>query len=221
MGIVTALEVQKRNKERVNVYLDDAYAFSLPMIEAVKLHKGQTLTDEDVAHLSDVDAVHRAVDQAVRFLSYRPRSVAEVRRNLEQKDIAETVIEAAIERLIHLGYLDDLAFARYWLENRTTFKPRGPMALRYELKQKGVTDDIISEVVDQLDVDAAAYQAAQQKAVRLRGLTRQKFRHKLGGFLQRRGFPYSTCNSIIEQLATELAEEDETFFIDNENDLMT
>jgi len=212
---VTALQVQQRNKERVNVYLDGEYAFSLALIEAAKLRKGQTLTEEDITQLRDSDAIARAVDSAARFLANRPRSVVEVRRNLSKKDTPEAVIDQAIARLETMGYLDDTAFARYWLENRNTFKPRGPMALRYELRQKGVADDIIDTVLDDgLDVEAAAYKAAQQKASRLRGLTRQQFQNKLGGFLQRRGFTYATSRDVIEQIATERCAEDPEFFIE-------
>ena len=215
MSVVTALQVQQRNKERVNVYLDGEYAFSLTLIEAVQLHKGQTLSEDEIATLRDSDAVNRAVDSAARFLANRPRSTTEVRRNLAKKDTPETVIDQAIARLEQMGYLDDTAFARYWLENRNTFKPRGPLALRYELRQKGVPDSIIDAVLeDGLDVDAAAYKAAQQKARRLRGLTRQQFQNKLGGFLQRRGFSYAVSRDVIEQIATENTAEDPEFFVE-------
>ena len=215
MSVVTALQVQQRNKERVNVYLDGEYAFSLTLIEAVQLHKGQTLSEDEIATLRDSDAVNRAVDSAARFLANRPRSTTEVRRNLAKKDTPETVIDQAIARLEQMGYLDDTAFARYWLENRNTFKPRGPLALRYELRQKGIPDSIIDAVLeDGLDVDAAAYKAAQQKARRLRGLTRQQFQNKLGGFLQRRGFSYAVSRDVIEQIATENTAEDPEFFVE-------
>jgi len=215
VSVVTALQVQQRNKERVNVYLDGEYAFSLTLIEAVQLHKGQTLSEDEIATLRDSDAVNRAVDSAARFLANRPRSTTEVRRNLAKKDTPETVIDQAIARLEQMGYLDDTAFARYWLENRNTFKPRGPLALRYELRQKGVPDSIIDAVLeDGLDVDAAAYKAAQQKARRLRGLTRQQFQNKLGGFLQRRGFSYAVSRDVIEQIATENTAEDPEFFVE-------
>ncbi len=218
MGIITALEVQKRNKERVNVYLDGEFAFGLALIEAAQLRKGQELSQVEVETLKDVDAVNRAVDKAARFLSYRPRSTAEVRKNLSKKDIPEAVVEAAIARMESLGYLNDEAFARYWLENRTTFKPRGPMALRHELRQKGVAASIIDTVLEDLDSSAAAYQAAEKRIRRLRGLSHRDFRNKLGGFLQRRGFTYATSNDVITQLTSELATEDPDFF-QEEDDL--
>lgn len=217
MGTITALEVQQRNKERVNVYLDGEYAFSLALIEAAKLKKGQQLTEEDIRTLRDTDDINKAIDRAARFLGYRPRSIAEVRRNLAQKKVTDEVIDTAIERLQAMGYLDDLAFARYWVENRDTFKPRGPMALRHELREKGVADSIVDTVLEDFDSTDAAYRAAEDKARRLRGLSRPVFEKKLGSFLQRRGFPYAVCRDVLDQLTTQLTEEDPTFFREDDS----
>lgn len=215
MGTITTIEIQKRNKERANVYLDGDYAFSLSLIEAAQLRKGQTLTDAEVSRLREADAITRAVDQAARFLAYRPRSTEEVRRNLTAKQFTPSVIDPALDRLESLGYLDDEAFARFWLENRQTFKPRSPRALRYELRQKGVAGSIIDAVLADMDVQEAAYRAAQERIRRLKGLDRKVFRQKLGGFLQRRGFSYGDSHAVIQQLESELVEEDPGFFVDS------
>jgi len=211
-GIITALETQKRNKKRVNVYLDDEYAFSLTFDEAVKLYKGQYLSEADVAALRDDDEVVRAADSAARFLAVRPRSEAEVRRNLRGKGIADPVIEAAMEKLRALGYLDDEAFAKFWAQDRSTFKPISPKALRYELREKGVEEAIIAEVLETLDADDAAYRAAQSQMRKLRGLDKRAFRDKLGDFLGRRGFAYADARRAIGQLIEELEADDPTFF---------
>lgn len=136
MGVITALEVQKRNKKRVNVYLDEEFVFSLSLDEAARLHKGQVLSDADVEKLRDQDEVSRAFDSAARFLSYRPRSMHEVRQNLRQKSVPPAAIDAALERLSAHGYLDDRAFAEFWVRERNAFKPLSPKALRFELRKK-------------------------------------------------------------------------------------
>ncbi len=137
-GTVTALEVQKKNKERVNVYLDDQFAFGLTLLEAAALRKGQILSDAEIAALRANDEMARAYDRAVQFLAYRPRSAAEIQRNLAEKDVDEAVIGAVLARLEAQGYVDDLAFARYWLSNRQEFHPEGARALRFELREKGI-----------------------------------------------------------------------------------
>lgn len=115
-------------------------------------------------------------------------------------------------RLDALGYLDDEAFARFWVENRDTFKPRGPLALRQELRQKGVPDQIIDTVLETVDVEDAAYRAAQKKLSRYRGETLTDFKRKLGGFLGRRGFGFGVVNDVLTRLIAELAEDEPDYF---------
>lgn len=213
-GKITALEVQKKNKERVNVYIDGEFAFGLNLMDAANLRKGQILTSLDMTTLQQKDAIARAVERAVNFLSYRPRSRFEVRQNLAKKDLPPEVIDVALERLVSLGYLDDEAFARYWVENRNTHKPRSPMALSVELRQKGVPDTIIRQVVEAVDANEAAYRAAEKRLHRYRGQSFEQFRTKLSGFLQRRGFGYDVISDVIQRLADHLHETDPDYFID-------
>lgn len=217
-GTITALETQKRHKDRVNVYLDGEFAFGLPDIEAARLRTGQTLSDEEIAALRAIDAVSRAVDRAVLLLARRPYSVAEIRRHLAAGDIAPDVIDAALVRLEQLGYVDDQAFARYWIENREQFKPLSPRALRYELRQKGVAADVIEVSLDGLDVHDSAYRAAQSRAVRLRGQTHGAFRSTLGSFLARRGFTYDVIREVLDELITHYEEESPGFFVSVSSD---
>lgn len=206
MKTVTLIEVQKRNKDRANVHLDGEYAFSLGLVEAARLRKGQTLSDAEIAALRGDDAVAKAVDSAARFLAYRPRSTAEVRRNLAEKGVEPAVVEAAVERLSAMGHLDDLAFARFWVQNRTAFKPLGPVALRYELRQKGVGDDDIEAVLESLDPTEAAYTAARAQLRRIvKGRPDARaFKAKLSAFLGRRGFSYAVISEVTARLWDEL-----------------
>lgn len=215
-GTITAIEVQKRNRKRVNVFIDDEYAFSLSLDEAARLHKNQVLSEADVQALRDGDEVQRATDAAAHFLASRPRSEREVRRRLSEKDYQDPVINAALERLTALGYVDDRAFAAFWVKDRMTFKPASPRALRYELRQKGVADDIIAEALADLDAESAAYRAAESQARRMRGAERRAFQDKLMGFLARRGFNYSIARTAVQQLIETLEEENPAFFAGSE-----
>jgi regulatory protein len=212
VGKVTALEVQKRNKERVNIYLDGEYAFALTLMEAARLHKGQVLSEAEIVALQGEDTVARAVDHAVHFISYRPRSMQEVRRNLTEKGVEARVIEAALERLRALGYVDDAAFARFWLENRESFKPLSPAALRQELQQKGVARDVIDEVLTEVDAEDAAYRAALTQVRRIRTKDQREFKRKMGAFLQRRGFSFAVARMVIGRLIEELETQTPHYF---------
>lgn len=216
-GTITALKVQKRNPQRINVYLDDRYAFGLAAIEAARLQRGQVLSDEDIEELKERDSFEKAHDRALRFLSYRPRSEAEVRRYLQGKAVSPVVEEEVIERLTRAKLLDDLAFARYWVENRESFNPRGLRMLRYELRQKGLSEETIAQALTDLDQEDSAYQAALRRGRRLAHLDQISFRQKLGAHLLRRGFPYEVVNLAVERAWQELRAEGEN--IDESEDV--
>ena len=205
--IITGLETQKRNARRVNVHVDGVYAFSLSLDEAARLHKGQVLTGADIARLQGEDEVQRAVDRALRFLAVRPRSEQEVRQSLRLKEVPPAVIDLALERLRTLGYLDDHAFAEFWASDRRQFKPLSTRALRYELRQKGVSADIIDDVVREQDDSEEAYRAAQSQIRRVRSAQPQELRQKLMAFLARRGFGPGVSRTAVNRLLDELEEE--------------
>src|SRR5689334_589059 len=98
-GTITALKYQARNRERVNVYLDDKFALALPAVEAARLKKGQILSDEDITRLQATDAEAQAYNAAIRFLSYRPRSRTEVRRYLQDRQVPAEMVEIVIGKL--------------------------------------------------------------------------------------------------------------------------
>lgn len=200
MRKVTALQVQKVNKSRVNVYLDDEFAFGLAIDAAIGLRVDQELSPDEVAALRDEDAFFKARDSALKFLSYRTRSVSEVRRNLKGKGYDEALSERVIAYLLDRSLLDDVAFATYWVEQRETFKPRGRRALQQELRQKGVSRPVIEAVLDNLDETTAAQRAAQTRVRRWNHLPYGEFRTKMSGFLQRRGFGYETIRQVIEEI---------------------
>ena len=106
-GRITAIKVQKRNHERVSVYLDGEYAFGLARIVAAWLEIGQYIDERRIAKLIDEDEREVAYQQALKFLNYRERSEGEVRQNLNKHDLPEDAIEAAIKRLRRSELVDD------------------------------------------------------------------------------------------------------------------
>jgi len=93
-----------------------------------------------------------------------------------------------------------MAFAQFWKDNRESFSPRSQWLTKLELRRKGVAGDIIDQVVDAVDNNDSAYRAAQNKARSLPMSDYQGFRHRLGGYLKRRGFGYGVINHTVEQL---------------------
>jgi len=198
-GRITALTFQKRNPERVNVHLNGRFAFGLAAIEAARLRVGQILSTEEVAELQERDARERAYERALNLLSYRPRSVTEISRRLHRADFSPSAVEAALTRLERARLTDDRAFAHYWVENREKFRPRGRRMLRWELREKGVADQIIDEAVASVDEVATASRLARKRAPRLRHLDEMTFRRRLNAYLARRGFSYSVIADAVQE----------------------
>ncbi len=214
MPKITALQPQKRDPQRVNIHLDGEYACGLARIVAAWLKVGQELSDEKIASLQAEDARERAYQQALLFLSYRARSESEIRQNLRKHEIPEEVIEQTLERLRENRLADDDKFARAWVENRNTFRPRSRRALSVELRQKGLSDEAAQSALAGLDEEALAYEAGLKKARRLQVLEWNEFRKKLSEFLARRGFPYSVIAPTVSRIWNETHAEQNT--IDNE-----
>jgi regulatory protein len=201
---ITSLSVQKRNPQRVNVYLDGEFAFGLARIIAAWLKVGERLSDEKISQLQAEDGFENAYQHALRYLSYRPRTREEIRRNLKERDTSEDVIDNILERLVKLGLVNDAHFAQSWVENRSTFRPRSRRALTYELQLRGVDPQTIEQSLELLDEEGLAYQAALKQVRKLDKLDWQSFRQKMYSFLARRGFNYEVCAPIVAQVWAEL-----------------
>lgn len=207
IGTITALERQVRDSERFNVFIDGEFAVgvSLRTVADEGLYVGKPIDAAAWDRLVGCEERDRALQAALRLLEVRPRSTAELRERLRRKQIASPAIEAALERLTTLGLLDDAAFARFWVENRLTYRPRGTRALRTELRQKGVDPAIIGTTLDevgQLEAESArALELAQQVLQRYAAAPDyQTFARRLGGYLLRRGFAYPTIKPIVTRL---------------------
>ena len=203
MKTITAIKTQNRRRgsERAGIYLDGSFAFSMERDMVVKrgLCLEQTLSDSEVKELALTEVSGKCYNAAIRLLSYRPRSEAEIRTRLSQRFDGE-IIDGVILRLREGQMVDDTAFALYWIEEREYFSPRGKRLLKVELTRKGIDSEVIDEVLDGIDDNEYAYRAAQKKGRSLIKEDCETFKRKLGSFLIRRGFGYETVNSTSERL---------------------
>ncbi|NJC98723.1 MAG: RecX family transcriptional regulator [Anaerolineales bacterium] len=211
MKKITGIEAQKKRSNRVNIYLDGEFAFGLERITAAWLRIGQALDEKKIEQLQAEDARERAIQQALLYLSYRARSESEIRQNLRKHEIPETIIEETLERLRSNGLAHDGKFARAWVENRSTFRPRSRRMMELELRQKGLEDETIRSALDEVDDEALAYEAARKRAPRLKDLEWTGFRKKLSEFLARRGFSYSTVAPVVTRVWNEMHIEEQHY----------
>ena len=197
-GTITALEAQKRSRDRINVYLDGEYAFSLAVFTAVNLKVGVLLSDEEITRLRTADEVERARARVLDYLSYRPRSEWEVREYLQKREFSSTAIDTVVSALSEVNLIDDGAFAQYWLDNRAQFRPKGKRILSQELRQKGVTSQVIDATLEEYDEEEAARRVFEEQARRLVNHPPDVFRRRLTERMARRGFSYDLIRDLLD-----------------------
>ncbi len=207
--IVTAVE-QKPRRRRVHVFVDGEFVLALGARLATEhgVVPGRELSRAEILALKEAEARRGALESAVRLLSYRARSERELGDRLARKGFARPAIDAALERLLELGYLDDAAFARLWTKNRQTTGPRSRRLLTVELRRQGVAQSAAEEATADVSDEEAAYDATRRRMKALRGLEYARFRERLGSFLTRRGFGYDVARGVIERCWAELEEEE-------------
>jgi len=210
MALITRLVASKGRYPVVKVYLDGQYSFSLEPAVALKANlKPQSDLPEDQAQqLLQANNLWKCMAAAESLIAQRPRSEAELRQRLLMKSFDEESVEKAIVELTQRGLADDVAFARYWTENRSSFRPRSRNLVQSELRRKGVALDVAKEAIAELDDAESAYVVGAKKARLIKSLSRQEFNRKLGDYLQRRGYDYSTIRSTITRLWQETVQEE-------------
>lgn len=203
---ITAIEAQKRTRNRLNIFLDGTYAFSLDRLTAAWLKPGRKLSENEIQTLQAKDAMESAYTRTLHFLSYRARSAQELDAYLQGKGFEEPSRLAVLERLKNEGYLDDARFSADWVENRCEFRPRSQTLLRTELRHKGIPEDTIDATFEKAQLDDAqlAEEAAKKAARRYAGLEWEDFRKRLGNYLLRRGFSFADARQASSKLWAQL-----------------
>ena len=211
-GTVTRLVAQQKNSNRVSVFIDGVFAFGVHVDLVVEfgLHKGQALDIEVQRQMVSADRVRAAREAALVYLGYGPRTEREVRQKLTGSGYDDDVAEDTVARLRELGYLDDAAYARNYVEARFRNRGYGPGRLRGDLLRRGVAapliDAALEDLIEQDDVLDAARRHAEKRWPRLAAeADARKRRKKLTDYLVRRGFSYDIARRVIDELENQHA----------------
>jgi len=199
---ITSIEPQGRAESgRLNIFLDGRFAFSLAEELSARLAVGSYLSDEEISRLQREDGLHRVRDAALTLLDFRPRSMEELRGRLLRRSFDPSLVEEALTKLQEQGIVDDRQFARFWVENRQGYRPRGARLLQTELRSKGIDREVIDTVLPGAgEEEDAAYRVAERKARSLKGVDWREFRRRVGDHLARRGFSYETASVVTRRL---------------------
>jgi regulatory protein len=140
--------------------------------------------------LADRNSLQNCLDTAYRYLSYRPRSEAEIRQYLHRRRFADEVAEKAIAQLREQNLSDDFSFAKFWTDNRLSFRPKSKRLIKKELRDKKVAAEIIEQVTKDIDDEEIAYKLGSSRMPALAHLDYPDFYRRLSSYLTYRGFGY-------------------------------
>ncbi|MFH1593334.1 MAG: regulatory protein RecX [Candidatus Omnitrophota bacterium] len=151
--------------------------------------------------MSKPGGTEKAFTYAQRLLGIRPRSEEELTDKFRKKGYSGADVFQVVSSLKEKGIIDDSRFARLWIESRLRSSPKGEMLLRRELKQKGISSEIIEKALSENKVseDSTARMIAAKKMASLKGVGKMKAKKRLFDFLARRGFNSGTIEDIINE----------------------
>ena len=202
MPTVTSIKPQ-RNKRRVNIYLDNKFGFGLDLENFVKLglKVEQELSEEKVAEIVKKGEFQKTLDKLLKFATLRPRSEKEIKDWFKRKKVHESLHKELFNRLKRLELLDDAQFARWWVGQRSQFKPRGKRALESELRIKRIKKEVIAAVLSEFKIDEVkiAKTLLAKKAHKWQHLPSRDGRQKMAQFLARKGFNWEIIEKVLKK----------------------
>lgn len=206
---ITAITIQAKNKNRVNVMVDGTYRLSLDVAQYADLgvRIGKDYTEEELTALETESSYGKVYGRALEYCLMRPHSAREVRDYLYRKTrdtrtktggvkpgVSPEITERVFARLVEKGYVDDEKFARYWVENRNLSKGASRRKLTAELRSKGVSSEIIERLLQETDRSDTGELQKIIARKRARYPDNQKFIH----YLARQGFSYDDIKQALE-----------------------
>ena len=155
--------------------------------------------------MTDSDSLQDCLNAAYYYLSYRPRSEAEIRQWLHKRGFTSEVAEKVIGKLREQNLSDDFKFAQFWTENRLSFRPKSKRLIAKELRDKKVAAEIIEQVTEDIDDEEIAYKLGSNRMLALAHLDYPAFYRRLSSYLAYRGFRYE----VVKRTAALLWQERE------------
>lgn len=198
---LTKIQQQIKRTDRFSIFLDNKYAFSISEAELISLNLklGQELNEKDLDKISSDVEFGNAKNGSYRLLSYRARSIDEIKQYLARKKYSEETINKTITYLTKQGLLNDEQFAKQWVESRVTNKNSSIRQIKNELHQKKVSSEIINKVIEEQSINEA--DLIKELIVKKRTQPKYQDDLKLMQFLARRGFSYDKIQIALGRRA--------------------
>lgn len=203
MPKITSIKPQK-SKKRVNIYLDNKFGFGLDLENFVKLRLKveQELNDEEIANIVKKSEFQKTLDKLLNFAMIRPRSEKEFADWMRRKKVNESIVSDLFNKLNYFELIDDLKFAKWWVNQRLEFRKKSKKTLIGELRLKGIKSEIINSIFDDIEIDdkKLASSVLEKKYYRWEKLPIEERKKKMAEYLLRNGFNWDDARSVIDDL---------------------
>lgn len=200
---ITEIKSQK-NENRVNVYLNNKFAFGTFKEIAYKynLKKGMEIDEDFIENILKAEEQKKANNYALNLLNYRWRTEKEIKDRLTKKEYDEIIIKKTISYLKDHDFIDDKRFAEIYAEQRVKNKKLGNYRIKNELFNKGVSQEIIEDILEKYNDTEyeRALELGKKKIKSYKNDDKQAIYRKLGGYLQRRGYSYDCVSRVLREL---------------------
>ena len=203
MGIITKIEVQKKNQNRVNLYIDDEFitGLDLELIYTLKLNKGTEVDNEKLKEIIYKDNISKAKSKALRIINKAEQSEKTLRDKLS--DYNDDILDEVIKYLINAKYIDDKGFAERITHSNSTISRFGKNKIKQNLYKKGIDRNYIEEAISNIDdiaeLDNAIY-LAKKKYKTIKDTDNRKIYQKLIQHLTYKGFSYDISKKAISSV---------------------
>lgn len=205
MDIITKIEIGKRNKERVNIYIDDEFAFSLSaeIVYKENLAPKQVIDVEKLTRLAREDEFMKCKSSALKIVERSYRTEKEIFNKLITKEYSKESINRTIEFLREYNLINDRNYVKMYVKDK--LKSQGKNKIKYNLKRKGISDELIIEElckIDDEDSKNGAIILAQKKynELKRRESDQYKLSQKLYRFLISKGYNYDLASDVMKEV---------------------
>ncbi len=201
---ITSVEKNSMNKRQYSVYIDEAFAFSIPEEEYLRLnlYEEKELDAEELKNILDTVVFNAAKASAVRYLSLRLRTEKEVKAKLREERYDNITIEKVVEELKAIGYINSRLYIQKYIYDRNKLKPQSKKLLRYDLQGRGLPVDEIDEALEELITDEVTVaENLVRKKFGKYNLGDESVANKVYMFLKHRGYGRSITEEVFRRLA--------------------
>ncbi len=199
MKTITSLSIQKKDKNKVSVYLDGSYFCSLSLETVMKYNlKADTIIDEKVLEKYQLDSEkNQAYDKALKLISTRYKTKKELEKYLAEKGYMPSTIYYVIKKLGEYNFIDDEKYVESFIAHKKS--KDGVMKIKQQLLAKGVSEEIIDKAIAQIDDQFEQIRALKDKYMKNKPDTKESYL-KLYRYLIGKGFKSEEILKVMKEM---------------------